>query len=42
MLAGKSLSDVIEILQADFKIVFLDSETLGDDIDFMKLKKLGA
>ncbi len=42
MLTGKSLSDVIEILQADFKIVFLDSETLGDDIDLMKLKKLGA
>lgn len=42
MLAGKSLSDVIAILQEDFKIVFLDSETLGNDIDLTKLNKLGA
>ena len=42
MLAGKNLNDVVAILQEDFKIVFLDSETLGNDIDLTKLNKLGA
>lgn len=42
MLKDKSLKDVMEILQEDFKIVFLDSETLGNDIDLSKLNKYGA
>ena len=42
MLSGKTLKDVIEILQEDLKIVFLDSETLGKDVDLSKLNKYGA
>lgn len=42
MLNDKSLKDVMEILQEDFKIVFLDSETLGNDIDLSELNKYGA
>lgn len=42
MLKGKSLSEVVMILQEDFKIVFLDSETLGSDVDLSKLNKYGA
>lgn len=42
MLKNKSLDEVIEMLKDDFKIVFLDSETLGSDIDLTKLNKLGA
>lgn len=42
MLAGKSLDEIVNMIQEDFKIVFLDSETLGNDVDLSKLNKFGA
>ncbi|MFR2766883.1 MAG: hypothetical protein ACLTAI_00160 [Thomasclavelia sp.] len=36
MLAGKSLDEIVNMIQEDFKIVFLDSETLGNDVDLSK------
>lgn len=41
MLKGKSLEEVISLIKSDFKIVFLDSETLGEDIDLSKLNQYG-
>ena len=42
MLAGKNLDEIVNMIQEDFKIVFLDSETLGNDVDLSKLNKFGA
>lgn len=42
MLQGKDLDKVLPLFISDeFKIVFLDSNTVGDDIDFSPLKNAG-
>lgn len=41
MLKNKSYGDVLGMIKSDFKIVFLDSETLGNDVDVSKLNKYG-
>lgn len=41
MLKGKDYDEVLEMLKSDFKIVFLDSETLGSDVDVSKLNQYG-
>lgn len=42
MLKNKNYDEVIAMLQSNFKIVFLDTETLGNDIELSKLEKLGV
>lgn len=42
MLSGRSLEEVITMLKGNFKIIFLDSETLGNDVDLTKLNRYGA
>ncbi|MEI3292729.1 MAG: hypothetical protein V8R63_04530 [Thomasclavelia ramosa] len=41
MIQGKGFDEVVTMMQGDFKIVFLDSETLGSDIDVSKLNRYG-
>lgn len=36
MIQGKGFDEVVTMMKSDFKIVFLDSETLGSDIDVSK------
>ncbi|MCB6543642.1 hypothetical protein LI170_16055, partial [Desulfovibrio desulfuricans] len=39
MIQGKGFDEVVTMMKSDFKIVFLDSETLGSDIDVSKLNR---
>ena len=41
MIQGKGFDEVVTMMKSDFKIVFLDSETLGSDIDVSKLNRYG-
>ena len=41
MLKGKNYDEVLGMLKSDFKIVFLDSETLGSDVDVSELNQYG-
>lgn len=41
MLQGKKYEEIINMMKSDFKIVFLDSETLGSDVDLTKLNQYG-
>lgn len=41
MLKGKSYEEVMLMMKSNFKIVFLDSETLGSDVDVSKLNQYG-
>ena len=38
MIQGKGFDEVVTMMKSDFKIVFLDSETLGSDIDVKEIK----